>query len=906
MEAPGGRDRAGARRGELVVFGRKRPPDDFAAEIDAHLQLEADRLREEGLGVEEAQLAARRAFGNVTLSQERFYESGRWRWWDRLSQDVRHAARVLRKTPGFALIAILTMAVGIGATTAIFSVVDATLLHPLPYPEPDRLVSVEDDLPGVGSYNVGMSQPEWLDLERSGIFESVSPSWFDENNLTGAARPTRVRLNLVAPNYFATLGVMPALGRAFPPDDRSPGFTLGVVISDAMWQRGFGGDPAIVGKSLRLDTDLYDIVGVMPPGFRPPGRTTDERNIDVWAAMSFYGPPITYHPPRSGRNLPGAIARLKPGVTLAATQALVNGFVASLREQYPNDYPPQSAWSVRLVPLSESVFGNVRQSLVLLLGAVGLVLLIGCVNIANLLLARASARGRELAVRQALGASRRRLTAQLLTESALLSLIGGLAAIGILLTAKQLLLQLIPDNLPRLNDVTINWRVLLFATGVTVASGFAFGLAPALHAGSVDVTTALKSARGSTGGRAHARTQRLLVVTEFALSLVLMVAAGLLLRSFWDLLNAGLGFDPGQVATIRTRLPYPNDVTIDKYRTIAQEAPFLRDVLRRTRHLPGIEEAALGGSSAIPLDHTQQDPNFLFPVVVEGRVTDPMHAPRVHGSAVTPEYFGLLRMTLLRGRLFTDFDDERSPSVAIVNDAMARMFWPGANPIGQHVKLSRSATSSWTTIVGVVADARTESLKDADVPEIYASAYQRTEKHLAIFLRGQFDVAAMADRVREQVQLVDDTLPVYGAQTLNETVSVSLIERRFSTAMVGLFALTALLLAALGIYGVMSYAVSERTHELGIRLALGAGPETIARMVLRQGVALVLVGATVGLACAAGVSRSMAGVVFGVRPLDPPTFAAVSVLLIAVAMFACYIPARRATRVDPIIALRNN
>jgi len=888
------------------VFRRKRSPDDFAAEIDAHLQLEADRLGDEGLGARDARLAARRAFGNVTRSQERFYESTRWLWWDRSVQDVRYAARMLRKAPGFAAIAVMTIAVGIGATTAIFSVVDATLLAPLPYPESDRLVSVEDDLPGIGSHNVGMSQPEWLDLERSGIFESVSPSWFDENNLTGSTRPTRVRLNIVAPNYFSTLGVTPALGRAFPADDRSPGFTLGVVISDAMWKRGFGGDPAIVGKSIRLDTDLYDIVGVMPQGFRPPGRTTDERNIDVWAGMSFYGPPISYHPPRSGRNLPSAIARLKPGMTLAATQDLVDGLVARLRAQYPLDYPPQSAWCVRLVPLRESVFGNVRHALVLLLGAVGLVLLIGCVNVANLLLARASARGRELAVRQALGASRRRLTRQLLTECALLALVGGVAAIGILLATKELLMRLVPGSLPRLNEIAIDWRVLVFAIGVTVASGLVFGLAPALHAGRVDVIGALNSeARGAPRGRAQARTRRLLVVTEFALSLVLLVAAGLLVRSFWDLLDAGLGFDPERVATIRTRLPYPNDVTIDKYRTIAQEAPFLRDVLRRMRTLPGVEQAALGGSSAIPLDHTQQDPNFLFPVLIEGRGTDAMQAPVVHGSAVTPEYFRLLRMTLVRGRLFTDFDDERAPGAAVVNDAMARMFWPGANPIGQHVKLSRSATS-WSTIVGVVADARTESLADAGVPEIYACAYQRIEKHLAIFLRGQFDVAATADRVREQVQSVDDTLPVYGAQTLNETVAVSLAERRFSTAIVGLFALTALLLAALGIYGVISYDVGERAHEFGVRLALGAEPRRIVRMVVRQGATLVLVGAIVGVACAAGVSRSMAAVLYGVRPNDPATFAAVSVLLVAVAVFACYVPARRATRVDPIVALRCN
>ncbi|HEY7286871.1 MAG TPA: ABC transporter permease, partial [Vicinamibacterales bacterium] len=519
------------------MFRRRRPPEDFAEEIDAHLQIEVDSLQDQGLPPDAARLAARRAFGNVTRSREAFYESGRWLWWDRLSQDVRYAVRALRKSPGFTFVTILTLALGIGATTAIFSVVDATLLRPLPYPQPERLVSVEDDLPGAGSYNVGMSRPEWVDLERSGIFESIAPSWFDENNLTGSARPTRVRLTSVAPNYFATLGVLPTVGRSFPPEDRSPGFTSEVIISDGMWRRGFEGSPAILEKSIRLDTDLYHIVGVMPPGFRPPGRTSDERNIDVWAATSFYGPPMSYDPPRSGRNLPGAIARLKPGMTLAATQSLVDALVDNLRTRYPVDYPAQSAWRVRLVPLADRLFGSVRPSLVMLLAAVGLVLLIGCVNIANLLLARASARSRELAVRQALGAGRRRLIRQMLTESALLSLVGGVAALGVLVGTRELLAQLIPDSLPRLNDVSINWSVLIFAIGVSFTSGLVFGVVPALHAGRVDVTVALKSeARGSTEGSSSKRTRRLLVTAEVALTLMLMVAAGLLLRSFRDLM----------------------------------------------------------------------------------------------------------------------------------------------------------------------------------------------------------------------------------------------------------------------------------------------------------------------------------------------------------------------------------
>ncbi|HEX7140607.1 MAG TPA: FtsX-like permease family protein, partial [Vicinamibacterales bacterium] len=456
------------------------------------------------------------------------------------------------------------------------------------------------------------------------------------------------------------------------------------------------------------------------------------------------------------------------------------------------------------------------------------------------------------------------------------------------------------------NEITVSWDVLWFAVVTTVASGALFGLAPALHTGRLDVMSAVKSeTRGSTGSGGQTRTRRILVVTEFALSLVLMVAAGLLLRSFWDLLTARLGFEPQCVLTVRTRLPYPNDVSIDKYQTIAQEAPFLGEVLRRIQRLPGVEAVAIGSSNAIPLDalHAQQDLNMV-PLLIEGRGTEPTQAPLVDGTVVTPEYFDLLGMTRLRGRLFTNFDNETAPGVAVINEAMARTFWPDANPLGQHVKLSRSATS-WTTIVGVVADARTESIRDSSVPEIYASAYQKPAKHLAIFLRGQLDVATTPDRVREQVQLVDDTLPVFGAQMLRETVAASLAERRFSMEIVGLFASTALLLAGLGIYGVLSYIVGERAREIGIRLALGAERRTILRMVLRQGFELTLAGAAFGVACALVVSHLMAGLLYGVRPTDPATFAGVTALLVGVALCACYIPARRAIRIDPMVALRH-
>jgi predicted permease len=821
-----------------------------------------------------------------------------------LLQDLRFGLRMFRKSPGFTAVAIMTMALCIGATTAIFSVVDATLLHPLPYPHSDQLVRIVDELPGVDARDVGMSEPEWQDLQHSGIFENVSPTWYDDNNLTGSAEPARVSLLIVAPNYFALLGVNPGLGRIFPPADHSPGFTTEVLISDGLWKRMFGADPNILGKSIRMDTDLYRIVGVMPPNFHDPGTSLRERNIEVWAATSFYGPPLFDHPPRSGRNLPTAIARLEPGLTIEAAQSRVDALVTSLREQFPGDYPMQAGWRVRLVPLKESVIGNVRQTLILLLGAVALVFVIGCVNIANLLLARGSTRVRELALRRALGASQARLTRQLLTESLLLSLFGGAAGLVILFWAKDFLIRLVPASLPRLNEVSINWTVLVFALIASGISGLVFGLAPALHVGRIDLIHALKQeGRSSTGSREQARTRRALVVTEFALSLVLMIAAGLLLHSFWDLLNAQLGFNPQSVMTVKTRMPYPNDTKIDVYATPAQQAPFFHDLLRRCKRMSGVNEAAVGDLASLPLGHDRNNQNPPVPMVIEGLQTQSNEASLVDESIVTPEYFHLMGVTLQRGRFFTDFDDDKSESVAVINEAMAQTYWPNEDPLGKHVKLSRRATD-WTTIVGVVANARTESLENARVPQIYSSVYQRGAKHLAIFLRGKLNTAAIPEQVREQVQSIDSTLPVFGAELLTQTVSGSLAQRRFALEMVGLFALTALFLAAIGIYGVISYIVTERKHEIGIRLALGASRSNILRIVLRQGLGLAILGAAVGLVCALIVSHLMASLLYGVRPTDPLTFAGVAFLFISVAALACYLPARRAMKVDPMVALR--
>ena len=892
-----------------AIFRRARKTSDFGAEIEAHIQLETERLREEGLGEDDARAAAHRAFGNTTRAQERFFESGRWMGWEHFWQDVRYAVRMLRKAPGFTAIAVLTIALGIGATTAIFSVVNATLLHPLPYPHPEQLVSVEDDLPGVGAENVGISIPEWQDFERSGIFQHVSPIGGGSVNLTGASQPARIFFAAVPPNYFALIGVKPQLGHSFNPEDHTPGFTLECLISDGLWKRAFGSDPQIVGRSVRLDNDLYQIIGVMPAGYHDPGRTTEQRNTEMWLATGFAGPPAPM-PQRDARILPDTIARIAPGLTIRTAQSRLDALVASLRMQFPVDYPEQSAWRVRLVPLQETVVGGTRESLVLLLGAVGWVLLIGCVNVANLLLARASARGREMAVRQALGAARTRLISQLLTEGLLLSLVGGVVGLAILFCSKGFLVRLVPDSLPRVNDMSISWPVLVFALAASLAAGAIFGLAPALHASRPDLTHTLKQeGRGSTGSGEQARTRRVLVVTEFALSLVLMIVAGLMLRSFADLLSVRPGFDPENVMAVRTWLPVPNDPDTDIYRTAAQEAPFIREVIRRGKTLPGVQEIAVGDTASLPLGH---DRNSLNPylMVLEGQETQSRQGLLVNVTEVTPEYFRLLSMTLQRGRLFCQTDDEKSPPVAVVNESFARTYWPNGDSVGQHLQLTNArgtaANHAWTTVVGVIADARTESLAEASAPQIYLSLYQRHPKDLAIFVRGRLDAAATPVELRREVQAVNPELPVFGAQTLSDALSASLSERRFSMEIIGLFALTALLLAGLGIYGVISYLVSERTHEIGIRLALGAQRSDILRMVVRQGLGLAIAGAAVGLVCALIVSHLMAGLLYGVRPSDPVTFVGVALLLIGVALLACYIPARRAIRVDPLVALRHD
>jgi putative ABC transport system permease protein len=904
------------------VRSRAAMEGDAAAELEALIAHRVEHLIARGMSVDDARAEAIRRLGapldqvhsqlhtNADRRERRMRIS---EFFESVMQDLRYAARGLVRRPGFTVVAVLTLAIGVGATTAIYSVIDATLLHPLPYPNPDELIHIEADLLGTGAHDVGLSFPEVKDLEHSGIFASVSIAGHGANvNLADGIQPQRLSFKAVTPNYFALLGVNAQLGHTFDPRDATPGYNLQAVIGDGLWKRQFGADPKIIGRIVRLDNDPYEIIGVMPPGFRDQGSTHDEQSVELWLGAGYSGLPFAT--PQRGVRLRRAItARLKSGVSLASAQSRIDALVASLRQQYPGDYPTQSAWTVRLIALSDSVTSGVRQSIILLFGAVGLVLLISCVNVANLLLARARTRSAEITIRLALGAHRARLMRQLLTETLLLYLCGGIVGIAILFSAQRFLLRLVPESFPHLNEIGIGWGVLAFALIVSVAAGTIVGLAPAWFMARADLIGTLRgAARGSGGTKERARTRQILVISELALSVVLMIAASLLLRSFWDLYRVPPGFNPDRVMAIQSWLPGPNDPAADTYRTATQESVLLREVLRRSKTLSGVEEAAIGDVAALPLGHNHGDVKQLV-LIREGLETKTNEAPVINGSLVSPEYFHLLGMPLLRGRVVSDQDLETTPQVAVINDAAARVYWPNENPVGQRVRLSSAAegntrgavNSGWTTIVGVVGDARTESLASAVAPEIYRSVYQNPFKGVAILLRGQLDPRAIPASVREQIQIVDPELPVFNAQTLDDVVADSLSARRFSMELVAVFAGVALLLTGIGLYGTISFLVTGQRREFAIRLALGAQRAEIIRMVLREGLRLAATGTVLGVAGALVVSHLMAGLLFGVSPTDVPTFATVILALTGVALAASYIPARRAMRFDPVTVLRS-
>ncbi|HEX8072779.1 MAG TPA: ABC transporter permease [Pyrinomonadaceae bacterium] len=805
-------------------------------------------------------------------------------------QDVRYGLRTLRKSPGFTAVAVLTLALGIGANTAIFSVVNAVVLRPLPYSEPERLVVPWGEKASLEHHTV-VSYPDFADWRaQTQTLEGVAAYnqggtllWND----TGEPEP--IRGASVSADLFPLLRVRPHLGRAFTNEEDRAGAAPTVVLGYDLWQRRFNADPRIVGRQIRLGSAGATVVGVLPPGFRFPVPAQKTEFLRPLAVA------LGERTTRRGSYSLRVVARLKPGVAAGQAEAEMRAIGARLEQQYPDEGFRLGA---RLVPLYEEVVGGVRSSLLVLLGAVGFVLLIACANVANLLLARAAGRYKEIAVRTALGASRGRVVRQLLTESVLLSVVGGVLGLLLALWGVDLLVAASPLDIPRLKDVGLDTNVLLFTAGVCVLTGLLFGLAPALQATKVDVQAALKEGtRGATGGAARGRTRGLLVVTEVALSLVLLVGAGLLGRSFMRLREVNPGFEPQNVLTTGislARTKYPNED--------AQRQAF-EQIVARVAAVPGVEAAAL--IDPLPLSGSSSANTF----VIGGRpVPAPADKPSANYRAISADYFRALRIPVLRGRAFTAQDAAKAPPVIIVNDWFARRFFPNQDPLGQRIMIERDPSEGqqpWREIVGVVGDVRHESLTEPGGSEYYVPFAQEPAAYMDLVVRAAAaDAPGLGAAVRDAVREVDREQYVPAVTPLTRLLAESVARRRFQLLLTGLFAAVALALASVGIFGVTTYTVAQRTHEIGVRMALGAQARDVLRLIVGQGMRLILAGVGLGLAAAWALTRVLAGMLYDVTPTDPATFVGVALLLSLVALAACLIPARRATRVDPLVAMR--
>ena len=823
-----------------------------------------------------------------------------------LLQDVRYGLRVLWKSPGFTIVAVLSLALGVGANTAIFSIVNAVLLRSLPFSHPDRLVKIVANNQGVGAQDIGFSVPELDDLRtRAGVFEQVSVTWPTDVNLTGAERPQRLEAQGVSPNYFSMLGISAHIGRVFGPGDEAQGFAEAVVISDSLWARGFGRDPGILGRKVQLDNDPYMIVGVLPPGFRHPGRTL-ATDVEIWVTAGFKANPFP-KPDRSLRVLPGAIGLLKPGISREQAQSRLDALASQLRAEYATDYPAGSGWSIEVEPLRESLVGNVRPMLLVLMGAVVLIILLASVNVANLLLARASGRQREMAVRLAMGATRSRMIRQLLTESMILSLVSGIVGV---LTAMAALhfVQFLPARIPRLAEVQVDWAVPGFASLVSLLAGLGFGLVPALQSSKAEIAVAIREgARGSGTSGKTSRLRGLLIASESALAVVLMVGAGLLLRTFWGLLQENPGFNPSRIVAANLWLPVPNNADMDRYAKPEVLNSFVRETLRRMRAIPGVDLAAM--TTDLPVTHLSR----RRPVNIEDRPEESGKGLFPEITSVTPEYFKVLQAPLVRGRYFAEDDEPGKQPVVIVDETTARTFWPDRDPIGRRlsikstVRLRSAANPPWSTVVGVIKDIKNDGLDQSGAPHIYSPIYQFPGiRSLSVTVRTSLSATSLEPQIRREIQAVDPDLPVFNVRTMNEVIDGSLASRRFSAELVGVFAMVALLLASVGIYGLLAYMVGQRSHEIGVRMALGALPSTIGKMIVSRAVGLTGIGVGIGLLLSGIIAPMISTLLYGVRPLDPEVFLAVPLILMVVALLASYIPARRAARVDPIVALRES
>ena len=808
---------------------------------------------------------------------------------DSLIKDIRYGVRGLLKHPGFTAIVVITLALGIGASTAIFSVVDNVLLRRLPYRNAERIVAIEElNREGTRGQVTSANFLDWR--AQNTVFEHLAAIKTTTSNLALSDHAERIDLAQTNANFFDVFGVTPQYGRLFIPQDEQAGHESVVIVSDTLWHRRFGSDPSLVGKPITLDGRNYTVIGIAPPGFQYPDKT------ELWV------PPLKLVPElylnqdvtqTRGMGYLAAIALLKPGVSLPQAAAEMETITARLRQQYPNT---NNRRFNRVVSLHEHLIGDTNKVLWLLLGAVTFVLLIGCANVANLLLASGAARQKEMAIRTALGASRWRVMRQLFTESTILALTGGAVGVLIAIWGLAAITKLLPVDFPRLNEIHLDLRILGFTFAASVLTGILFGLAPALQISRADVQESIReTGRGTSGSRRQNRFRQALIVAEVALSVVLLAGAGLLFRSFLRLQSVNTGFVSEQVLTARLTPSGTN------YNNPADYNKFYSEVLEKLGAIPGVQDA--GFINTLPLD---KGPTTGFRV--EGRpIQTPDKWPSVNYRGVTPNYFRAMGIPVVQGRAYTDRDDANAPLVMIINQQTAHDIFPDENPIGKRITFGNTDQNQqpvWFEIVGVVANVRSLELREESQPEIYFSTLQDYWPAMSLVVRSTVEPSSLAGSVREVVNEVDKSVPVSQLKTMDRVVSESITQPRFNLFLLALFSTVAMLLSAAGIYGVTAYSVSQRTHELGIRLALGAQVGDVLKMILGQGMAVIGVGLVLGLVAAFGLMRLLRSLLFGVGENDPLTFVAITIVLLIVALIACYIPARRATKVDPLEALR--
>jgi predicted permease len=864
----------------------RRPAIDLDDELAFHRDMLVEKLRAEGRSVEESRRLAAIQLGGATQIQEAYRDQRHLPFVETLMQDVRYGIRVLRRSPGFTAAAVLTLALGIGANTAIFTIVDAVLLRPLPFSEPDRLVTVGDREADGTSSNVGyLTAAEWR--ERSRTFEgfSLMRSWQPTLFVNGEAE--RLRAVRVSWNYFDMMRVRPALGRTFTANEDKPDQWRVVMLSDALWRRRFGADPSIVDRTIVMNDREYRVVGVLPPAFQPLDAAKYYTGAEIWAPLGYDA--ALRDACRGCRHL-RAFGRLKPGVSLEAATAEMNALREQQSRENPNEYEDGS---IAVVPLQRAITGDVRTALFVLLAAVAFVLLIACANVANLLIARSLVRQREIVLRTVLGAARSRIVRQLMTESAILSVAGAVLGMLVAMFTVRALAGVAPVSLPRLEEAAVDGRVLAFAALLTAACALLFGLAPAFRSGRTGAQQALAiDSRTSTGGASRARS--FLVVADLALALVLLAGAGLMLRTVSQLTRANPGFNPSNVLTLQFSLvgkAYAEDRAV---------VAFQNQFIQRVRALPGVESVAVAGQ--IPFGGNYDCRGFHARGYMKANTIDD---PCIQTYGVTPDYLRVMGIPLRAGRFFDERDTESGQQVLVVSETTAREVWAGANPIGTEVRIGSADKGVWRTVVGVVADAHHADVTTPISASLYMPETQFTDSYLvAVVKTASSDPASVAAPVRAVIRELDPATPVFAIATLESLVADAGAQHVFVMQLLSGFAVVAVLLASIGLYGVVSYTVAQRTREVGIRVALGAKRGDVVRLVLSRGAGVVVVGLAAGLAAALVTTRFLGSLVFGVSPEDPITFTAAVGLLTVVALGAHLIPVRRALRVDPAIALR--